>query len=104
MLPRRKSAVRRMLRMGGLAVIASAVALGSLAWVSRPGVGSGIVLLAGSGTAGGPGAQNTGAAPGAAFTISGRVAGLYPGAVRPLVLTVANRETFAIIVNDTATT
>lgn len=101
---RRRSAARRLLRAGGLAVIASAIALGSLAWASRPSGDSGIVLLAGSGTAGGPGAQNTGAAPGTPFTITGKVSGLYPGAVKPLVLTVANHESFAIIVLSLKTT
>jgi hypothetical protein len=37
------------------------------------------------------------------FTISGSVAGLYPGLSRPLVLTVTNPKTFAIVVTSITT-
>lgn len=94
----RGSAFSRALLECGLLLAAVAVALVSLTWASRPAGAGRIVLLAGSGTAGEPGASTAGAAPGSAFTISGRVGGLYPGSVRPLVLTVTNHERFVIVV------
>jgi hypothetical protein len=39
----------------------------------------------------------------ARFTISGTVTGLYPGSLRPLVLTVSNRQAFAIAVTSITT-
>jgi hypothetical protein len=86
------------LRVTGLAVTALLVALGAAASSPRTPAYADTLVLSGNGTAGAPAA--TSAATAGSFRISGSVAGLYPGAQLPLVLTVTNPERFAIVVSS----
>lgn len=90
----------RVLRASGLAVMALIVAFAALAWHHSPPASGDTIALSGNGTAAPSPSQPGVTLPAAAgsFRISGNVAGLYPGAHFPLVLTVTNPEHFAIVV------
>jgi hypothetical protein len=90
------------LRATGLGVIALLVALAAAASSHSPASYADTLVLSGNGTAGAP-VTTSAAAPGS-FRISGSVAGLYPGAQLPLVLTVTNPEHFAIVVSSLSVT
>jgi hypothetical protein len=97
------------LRRPVAAALASAalVAVVTGVLVSVGGVGgSGTVPLSGSGLAavGSDQATAAPAAPAGRISISGGVAGLYPGASLPLVLTVVNPEPFKLVVTSVTTT
>jgi hypothetical protein len=91
----------RVLRAGGLAIMAGIVAFAAVSWRHSPPAAGDTIALSGNGTAGTPSPSQPGVAlptaPGS-FRISGNVAGLYPGARLPLVLTVTNPQHFAIAV------
>jgi hypothetical protein len=92
------------LRATGLAVVAAAALLAALAAAAShhgSGAYADTLVLAGNGTAGTPAQPaTTSTAARGSFGISGSVAGLYPGAQLPLVLTVSNPEHFAIVVTS----
>jgi hypothetical protein len=75
------------------------VAYAAVAWHHSPAASGDTIALSGYGTAGksDPSVTTSPTAAGS-FRISGNVAGLYPGAHLPLVLTVTNPEHFAIVV------
>jgi hypothetical protein len=86
------------LRAAGLAIAAFTVALVAAGSSHRAPAYADTLVLSGAGTAGAPVA--TSAAAAGSFRISGSVAGLYPGAQLPLVLTVTNPKYFAIVVSS----
>jgi hypothetical protein len=87
------------LRASGLAVMALLIAgIAAAAWHHAPASYADTLALSGNGTAGAPTQPATISTAAGSFRISGNVAGLYPGAQLPLVLTVTNPEHFAIVV------
>jgi hypothetical protein len=89
----------RVLRASGLAAAALVVALAVTASRHGPDAYARTVVLSGTGAAGAPSQPVTAvAATAGSFPISGDIAGLYPGAQLPLVLTVHNPQHFAIVV------
>jgi len=95
---------RSVLRASAVAAAAVAV-LATAAWASASGHAQGTVVLSGQGSArpaslAGWASQSSLAGNGSSFSISGRVSGLYPGAVLPLTLTVSNSRSFPIDVTS----
>jgi hypothetical protein len=95
---------RSVLRASAVAAVAVAV-LATAAWASASGHAQGTVVLSGQGSArpaslAGWASQSSVAGNGSSFSISGRVSGLYPGAVLPLTLTVTNSRSFPIDVTS----
>jgi len=90
--------------LAATAALVAAIAVGLHAATASPAAEVGV--FTGRGGAGGPGFAGTVSQGGQAvahsksFAISGRVGGLYPGAVLPLPLTITNPWNFAIIVTS----
>lgn len=101
----------RILLFAAIVVLLVAAASGSLAVF---GGGHGPAPVVGSGSSGGhapvdsqlkiPVPDGTGHGSHTAFSISGDVAGLYPGAVEPMVLTVTNHDHVDIVVSSMTAT
>lgn len=97
-------------RWAGFALWAAVLGAGAAGVLASVGVagGSDHVRLTGSGGAevGGPtpSMPRAAAATPTPFAITGKVAGLYPGGSRPLVLTVSNPNTVKIVVTSITTT
>ncbi|HEV2372380.1 MAG TPA: hypothetical protein VGS19_09430 [Streptosporangiaceae bacterium] len=100
----RGHAVRSVLRAGTWAAVT--LLIGTAALASESGFHGRIdhIALSGRGTASGPAKPGPSAVSNAAFTISGKVGGLYPGAQRHLTLTVTNHQLYAIVVTSLTTT
>lgn len=95
---------RGVLLAGAWAAVTVLIGTAALASESGSHDATRLVGLSGRGTASEPAQVGPSAANTAAFTISGKVSGLYPGAVRSLKLTVTNHESFAIVVTSLTTT
>lgn len=102
-LPRRRAS-RNVLRAGAGAAVT--LLIGTAALAAQPGShdGTSLVSLTGSGAASETAPSGSPAVSSASFTISGDVGDLYPGVVRWLTLTVANHESFAIVVTSLTVT
>ena len=104
MLFSRGHAFRGVLRAGAWAAVMLLIGTAALASESGSHDGTRLVALSGSGSASEPTPAGSSTFSSAAFTISGKVGGLYPGAVRSLKLTVTNHESFKIVVTSLTTT
>lgn len=104
MLFSRGHAFRSVLRAAAWAAVTVLIGTAALASESGSHDRTELVALSGRGTASEPTPADSSAFTSAGFTISGKVGGLYPGAVRSLKLTVTNHESFAIIVTSLTTT
>lgn len=100
----RGHAARRVLRAGTWAAVTLLIGTAALASESGSHGGTELVSLSGRGSASEP--APAGGAPAlssTSFTISGKVGGLYPGAVLPLTLTVTNKLTVPIVLTSLTT-
>lgn len=103
MLFSRGHAFRGVLRAGAWAAVTLLIGTAALASESGSHDGANLVGLSGRGSASETGHAGSSAVTSAAFTISGKVGGLYPGAVRSLKLTVTNHQSYAIVVTSLTT-
>lgn len=100
----RGHAIRSVLRAGTWAAVTLLIGTAALAAESGSHGRIDQIALSGHGTASEPANQEPAAVNASAFTISGKVGGLYPGALRSLTLTVANHQPYAIVVTSLTTT